>query len=188
MILTGIWEVAVRLTQNVEVIGKSIFMMALVFFSMPAMGAEWDIETSDDSVVAAITGNITYGDRQRFVFKKGNCKAVTHLFNTYTEQSANFKKLKGAVLAIEFNGEFIGAKLIYSKKAMSGHWLLFSLGTYDKDVLLNLLKTNEIISIKFVDGNGHRATDYFDVLNNEWSTSGISEAFDKAYIACSSSR
>ncbi len=68
MNLTGIWEVAVRLTQEVEVIGKSIFVMALVLFSMPAMGEEWDITTSDSDVVAAITGNITYGERQRFVF------------------------------------------------------------------------------------------------------------------------
>jgi len=188
MNLTGIWEVAVRLTQEVEVIGKSIFVMALVLFSMPAMGEEWDIETSDDSVIAAITGNITYGERQRFVFTRGNCKSVNHIFSTYTEKAANFKTLEGAVLAIEFNGEFIGAELIYSKKAMSGHLLMFNLGTYDKDVLLNHLKTNEIISIKFVDGNGHKATDYFDVPYNEWSISGITKTFLKAYEACSSPR
>jgi hypothetical protein len=61
-----------------------------VFSSMPAMGAEWDIEESDNFVTAAITGNITYGDRQRFIFKKGNCESVNHLFSTYTEQQTNF--------------------------------------------------------------------------------------------------
>ena len=39
--------------------------------------------------------------------------------------------------------------------------------------------------IKFVDGDGYKASDYFDVPKNEWSTKGISEAFGKAYRACS---
>ena len=186
MNLKVIRQVSVRLTQRVEMIGKSIIVMAGVFFSMPAMGAEWDIAVSDDSVVAAITGNITHGERQRFIFRKGNCKTVNHIFSTYTEKPANFKKLEGAVLVIEFNGEIIGAELIFSKKAMSGHLLMFNLGTYDKDVLLNYLETNENISIRFVDGNGHKASDYFDVPYNEWSTSGISETFDNAFRACSS--
>ncbi len=165
-------------------IRKSIIVMAWVFFSMPAMGAEWDIAVSNDLVIASITGNITHGDRQRFVFRKGNCKKVNHIFSAYTRQPANFKKLEGAVLVIEFNGEIIGAELTFSKKAMFGHLLMFNLGTYDNDVLLNHLKTNEKISIRFVDGNGHKASDYFDMPYNEWSISEISEAFDDAQRAC----
>jgi hypothetical protein len=69
---------------------------------------------------------------------------------------------------------------------MSGHLLIFDLGIYNKDVLLDHLKTNEKISIRFVDGNGYKASNYFDVLYNEWSTSGISEAFNNAHRACSS--
>ena len=101
MNLKVIRQVSVRLTQEVEMIGWSIFVMAGVFFSMPAMGAEWDIEVWDDSVSAAITGNITYGDRQRFVvFKKGDCRNVQHVFSTYTTKPANFKKLEGAAPSI----------------------------------------------------------------------------------------
>ena len=186
MKLKVIRKVTVRLTQEEKMIWRSIIVLAWVFFPMPTMGAEWKISVSDDSVVAAITGNLTYGDRQRFLFQKGNCQAVNHIFSTYTEQPANFKKLEGAVLVIEFSGETIGAELIFAKKAMSGHMLMFNLGTYDKDVLLKHLKKNDKISIKFVNGNGHKASDYFDAPYNDWSTSGISEAFDNAYRACSS--
>ena len=186
MDLKVIRDVLVRLTQEVEMIGKSIIVMASVFFYVPAMGAEWDISVSGDLVVASITGNITYGERQRFVFRKGNCKKVNHIFSTYTTQPVNFKTLTGAVLVIEFNGEIIGAALISAKKFLSGNLLMFNLGTYDKDVLLNHLKANEKISIRFVDGNGHKASDYFDAPYNEWSISEISEAFDNAHRECSS--
>ena len=167
-------------------IRKSIIVMAWMFFCVPAMAEEWDISVSGDLVIASITGNITYGERHRFVFRKGNCKRVNHIFSTYTTNPAYFKTLKGAVLVIEFNGEIIGAELIVSKKFLSGHLLMFNLGTYDKDVLLNHLKANEKISIRFVDGNGHKASDYFDVPYNEWSISEISQAFDNAHRACSS--
>ena len=165
---------------------KALIVMAWVFISMPAMATEWDISVSNDMVIASITGDITYGNRQRFISRKGNCQRVNHIFSTYTTQPANFKELDGAVLVIEFNGQRIGTKLRFAKKAMLGHLLMFDLGTYDKDVLLNHLKTNEKISIKFVDGNGYKASNYFDAPYNEWSTSGISDAFDYAHGACSS--
>ena len=167
-------------------IRKAIIVTALVFFGMPALAEEWDIDVSNDLVTASITGKITYGERQRFVFFKRDCEAVNHIFSTYTTQPANFEKLKGKILVIEFNGEKIGTTLIAAKKAMSGYLLMFNIGTYDRDWLLNHLKKHENISIKFVDGNGIKASDYFDMPNNEWLTKGISEAFDKAHKACSS--
>ena len=68
---------------------------------------------------------------------------------------------------------------------MMGHMLYFNLGGYGKGVLLNHLKKDKKIKIKFVDGNGYKASDYFDVPSNEWSIDGISEAFEDAYRACS---
>ena len=117
-------------------IRKAIIVIALVFFGMPALAQEWDIDVSSDRVTASITGNITHGERQRFVFFKRDCEAVNHIFSTYTTKPANFEKLKGKVLVIEFNGEKIGTKLIAAKKAMSGHLLMFSLGTYDRGLLV----------------------------------------------------
>ena len=165
-------------------IRKAIIVIAWMFFAMPALAEEWGIEVSNDSVAASITGNITYGERQRFIFSKRDCEAVKHMFSTYTTKPANFERLKGKILVIEFNGEKIGAKLITAMKAMSGHILVFDLGTYDRDSLLNHLKKHENISIRFVDGNGIKASDYFDMPHNEWSTKGISEAFAKAHKAC----
>ena len=167
-------------------IKKSIILISWVFFAAPLMAAEWDVEVSESLVTASITGEITWGDRQRFVFFKGDCKSVRHVFSSYTKASADFEDLKDRVLAIEFNGEVIGTTLIEARKGMGGHLLLFDLGSYNRNLLLNHLKKHKKISIVFVDGNGVKASDYFDVPNNEWSTNGISEAFDKAHKACSS--
>ena len=167
-------------------IGKAMIVAAGMLISMPVMAEEWEITVSDDSVVAAITGNITYGERQRFIFNKGNCKVVEHIFSTYTEKAANFKDLTGAVLAVEFNGSIIGAKLIAANKAMAGHLLMFSFGSYDKDVLLKIFSEDDKISMTFIDGNGHTASELFDMPKNEWDISEIAGAFEDAYKACSS--
>ena len=148
-------------------------------------GTEWKIDVDGDFVTLSLTGITTYGERQRFAFKKGNCDGVIHYFSTYTGEPANFETLIGKVLLIEFNGEKIGAELTDAFKAFSGHMLYFNLGGYGKDVLLRHLAKNQKITIKFVDGDGYKASEYFDVPKNEWSTKGISEAFEKAYRACS---
>jgi len=162
-----------------------ILISGLVFFT-PIFGADWEIESSDEWVTAAVTGDITHGDRQRFVFNKGNCTAVNHVFSVYTEMPVDFEKLKGAVFSIEFTGALIGAKLSYSMKALSGQVLMFDLGTYDKNFISNQVNTGQKISIRFVDGNGRKASDYFSSPHNEWPTEGIMEAFDRAFATCSS--
>ena len=61
---------------EMKMIGKAMIVAAGMLISMPVMAEEWEITVSDDSVVAAITGNITYGERQRFIFNKGTIMPV----------------------------------------------------------------------------------------------------------------
>jgi len=112
-------------------------------------------------------------------------KVATFQLKDLKGKRINFKKLEGKVLVIKFNDDKVGAKLVEARKFLSGNLLLFNLGGYEKDVLLGHLKKHEKISIKFIDGNGIKASDYFDMRFNEWSIAGISEAFENAYRACS---
>jgi len=171
-------------TPSKALIASLLFHLALLL-SFSVMAVEWEIDEREAAVDLSITGNITHGDRQRFVFRKNQCDRVIHVFSAYTMQPADFEKMEGKTFAIRFNGEKIGARLESAYKAMMGHMLYFNLGGYGKDVLLNHLKKNEEITIKFVDGEGYKASDYFDVPSNEWSIEGISDAFEKAYRACS---
>jgi len=146
-------------------------------------GTEWKMDASGEFITLSLAGLIT----PRFSFKKDNCDRVIHTFSTWTWEPANFKPLIGKVLTIEFNGEKIGAELTdaFRKEPLIGQILFFNLGGYGKDVLLNHLKKNKSITINFLDGDGYKVSDYFDVPSNEWSTMGISEVFEKAYRACS---
>jgi uncharacterized protein len=163
---------------------KTSFEKDKAWSNEPQVAVEWDLKVSDKFAIASIEGDITVGERQRFVFFKEACESVNHVFSTYTMQPAKFDEIDGKILVIKFNGEKIGAKLLTAKKFLSGHLLMFDLGTYKRDGLLSHLKKHEKISIEFVDGNGIKASDYFDVPRNEWPTSGISDAFENAYQAC----
>lgn len=82
---------------------------------------------------AAVPGEITYGDMQRFHFVHGHCNLVRQYFTFYTVQPNDFKKLEGKVMTIEVDGKKLGAEVLYAIKAMSGHIVWFSFGLYDKD-------------------------------------------------------
>lgn len=146
--------------------------------------ADWDIDVSDSHVIASISGNVTFGEKQRFIFFKNDCEFVGHLFSKYTTAPGNIEELKGEVFVIEFNEDKIGARLSTATKAMGGHLLMFELGMYDKEALLRHLQPHSKISLVFVDGNGIKASDYFDIPHNEWQISGMSGAFEEAYSAC----
>ena len=166
---------------------KRIILAALfgVLVGGQVMAAEWNINNRKDAVDLSITGNITHGERQRLVFRKGNCDRVIHTFSAYSTEPANFEKLVGRNFLIELNGEITGANLEGAYKAMLGHLLYFNLGGYGKEELMGHLKKNKKLTIKFIDGKGYKASDYFDMPYNEWSTTGITEAFKNAFRACS---
>ena len=84
------------------------------------LAAEWEINMRKGAVDLSITGNITHGERQRLVFRKGNCDRVIHTFSAYTEEAANFEKSVGRNFLIELNGEITGANLEGAYKAMLG--------------------------------------------------------------------
>ena len=147
---------------------------------------DWELSNHVDMGVAeaAVPGEITYGDMQRFHFVHGHCNLVRQYFTFYTVQPNDFKKLEGKVMIVEVDGKELGAEVLYAIKAMSGHIVWFSFGLYDKDAHLQFLRKSKKISIKLVDGNGFIASEYFDVLENEWSLEGIEDAFSRAHAMC----
>ena len=46
--------------EEMKMIWKAMIVVAGMFISMPALAEEWEISVLDNSVDAAITGNITY--------------------------------------------------------------------------------------------------------------------------------
>ena len=63
----------------------SLLFHLVLLLALPAMGAEWEIDKREGAVDLSITGNITYGDRQRFVFRKNQCdRPHTHKQDSQT--------------------------------------------------------------------------------------------------------
>lgn len=164
--------------------GGLLATLIIALFSTPGLAGEWEIGNHVGFTAAAVPGKITYGEKQRFFFHHRRCTAVEHLFSVFTLQPNDFEKLAGRVIVVEFNGEKIGARVLASMEALSGHLVMFTFGTYDKDILLAYLQKSKMISSKLVDGNGLIVSEYFDVLANEWSIEGIEEAFSKAHDMC----
>ena len=163
-------------------------MLALVLTPVAIAGDlhDWEIKEWAENVIASVHGKITRGEMQTFVFFKKDCTRVEHLFDVYTHQPNDFTKLKGKMIVLEFNGDKIGGIVRSATKPamLPGHLLMITFGSYDKDLLLRHLQERNHISIKLVDGNGIIASEYFDVLENKWSTEGIEEAFSKSYDIC----
>ena len=162
-------------------------LLLTLLLGTPAVAGDlhdWKVKEHTGYVIASAPGKITPGEKQRFVFFKKDCTTVQHIFSVYTRQSNDFTKLKGKVIVVEFNGDKIGGEVRLVEKAMLGHVLMISFGSYNKDILLPHLQKKINISSKLVDGNNIIASEFFDVLENEWSTEGIEEAFAKSYETC----
>tara|TARA_B100002003_G_C14011087_1_gene487854 strand:- start:148 stop:714 length:567 start_codon:yes stop_codon:yes gene_type:complete len=145
---------------------------------------EWKIKEYQKFVIASKSGKITYGEEQKFVFFRKNCTTVQHLFNIYTIKKNDFSKIKGNLIVLEFNGEKIGGKVLTVSAPPIGHILMIDLGIYNKDTILQHLQKNDDIRIRLVDGNDIVASEYFDILENEWSIKGIKDAFSEAFTVC----
>ncbi len=147
---------------------------------------DWEVIEDGKYVVASEHGKVTWGDRQRFIFFKGNCDSVQHIFSVYTMQSNDFTKLEKKVIVLEFNGAKIGGSIlsVFKPLNMGGHMLMINLGIYNKDVLLRHLLKENITKIRLVDGNKIIASEYFDILENWWPNQGLDKAFSESYEIC----
>ena len=93
-------------------VASLLFHLALLL-SFPAMSAEWKIDKREGAVDLSVTGNITHGSLQRFIFRKNQCDRVIHTFSAFTmpTEPVDFDKMTGKTFVIRFNGEKIGARL-----------------------------------------------------------------------------
>ena len=166
----------------------TVAILALVISNTGILASEssaWQLDASREYVTLSINGEITKGDQHRFIFFRKNCNTVQQVFSFYTTQPNNFKNLKGKVIVVEYNGTKIGGRIITSKKAMRGNVVMISLGSYERDFILELHQNVQQIEVKLLDGNGITITDYFDTLKNVWLIEGISKQFESAFKSCS---
>ena len=63
----------------------STLVFFLFFANSPIFAQEnWEIVISDNNVIAEKNGEITHGDKLRFILSGGNCEVLEHVFTFYT--------------------------------------------------------------------------------------------------------
>ena len=149
---------------------------------------KWIVDfISENEVYATVNGTITYGDRLRFRLVKGSCDMVNILTSVYTIlDPTKVAQLKGRSISIQFLGEEKKANVLYVIPFLSGQRALIDLGWADVDSLKNLSDKMKIIDIKYIDSDSEtiKVSKCFDILENSWSTNGLSEALDHAIKIC----
>ncbi len=136
-------------------------------------------------VIASVNGRITHGDRFRIRIEKNKCEQGELFFSFYTvEGNKDVMGLKGKVVEIKYNNEIINAQILSSAKFIAGHSMTFQLGFKPTEFIVNFHKDLKNISIELIDTENFKASDYFDMLENEWSLNNLESSLKEAQELC----
>ena len=154
-----------------------------------AWSQDWVIDVEDNSILASVNGKVTHGDKMSFRVPKGSCNTVQQYFSFYTTtDNIYINQLNGAVVPIELNGRKFYAKVLYEAPFLSGHGVLFTLGSYNIEDITKHYENTNSLKIKILSNDGSienfKAEDFFDVLHNEWDMTNFANSMNEAKAKC----
>ena len=147
---------------------------------------KWSFEKLDEFNYGALAGEVTHGDKLRFIMRKDHCDTVQHIVTFYTYQKPpNISQLNGQQIPVQIN-DVSGFKIkaFMVRPFLMGYQVWFSLGTWPVDTLASALKEFDSYEIKIVDGHGFKAKKYFDITVNNWELKDVDDAFQKIKNDC----
>ena len=109
---------------------------------------KWSFEKLDGFNYGALAGEVTHGDKLRFIMTKDRCDVVQHIFTFYTyEKPKNISQLKGQKIPIQINDvPGLKAEVFMVHPFLMGYQVWFSLGAHKVDEYAKNLK--ELIDLK----------------------------------------
>tara|TARA_B100001057_G_scaffold254325_1_gene254577 strand:- start:754 stop:1011 length:258 start_codon:yes stop_codon:yes gene_type:complete len=75
-------------------------------------------------------------------------------------------------------------KILFTTPFLMGHRATIDIGWLEIKDLKSILGSKNPITMKYVDSNQTKITDYFDILENSWSNDGVQGAIDRAVGIC----
>ena len=175
---------------------KRTFLLALTFlllfissstaFSEDVKDDVWVAEDIEGvGVIASVNGRITHGDRFRIRIEETKCQQGELLFSFYTtEDNKDILNLQGKVVEIKFNNEVINAKILSPQKFLVAYSAIFYLGFESIESVVSYYKDKQTISAELIDSEDFKASDYFDMLENEWSLNNLESSLKEAQELC----
>jgi hypothetical protein len=185
--------------------GKIRYIIILLF-SLNIFPQEWEMLVEDDVVTVSIEGNITVGDRHRFMFfpaKRLNpessevpCQLVHTYFSNYSmaENSVDdIDDLPSEYLLASINEkEKFLATAITAADFLLGSLTYFFASRNTIEDLVSFYSEDDVITIElldFYDLDNQESlnidiNDYFDLPKNTWNLKGFEEAMKKGQEEC----
>jgi hypothetical protein len=166
---------------------KIFFVLFLLFLTNNNVSAEeeWVFGKLDTFAYGGVSGEITHGDRLRFIMKKNHCDMVQHIFTFYTyEKPKDILQLKGKKIPIKVNGSPLEAKVFMVHPFLMGYQVWFNIGLFQADEYLKLLKVFKTYEIEIVNGSNFNSKKYFDITKNSWKLNKLSESIQKIKDDC----
>ena len=162
-----------------------LFLFFLISSFKTSFSEEPNVLWNEDILVISISGNITHGDKMRFILKKNQCNTIHHSFTFYTySKNKNFNKLEDKVLEMTLNKKPFQATVLFSKPFLLGTVIWFNVGSFPfKDYVLEL-KNKANYEIKIINSKNFVAKDYFDIDKNIWNLKNIDKILYTARQEC----
>ena len=147
---------------------------------------KWSFEKLDGFNYGALAGEVTHGDKLRFIMRKDHCDTVQHVVTFYTYQKpTDISQLNGQKITVQIN-DVSGFKIkaFMVRPFLMGYQVWFSLGAWPVDTLASALKEFDTYKIKIVDSHDFKAKKYFDITINNWKLKNLVDAFQRIKKDC----
>ena len=173
--------------QHIDYVGmnhlmRNIILLCFICLLSPklAISEEPIVSWAGKMVIVSVPGNITHGDKMRFIFKEGRCHQVHHAFTIYTYvKESKLKPLENKTISLTLNNKPFHAKVIWTTPFLMGTLVWFEIGSFPIEEYISYLTQLHQFEIKVASSNGFVAEDYFDVTKNSWDLSKINEGIKK---------
>ena len=173
--------------------------LIILLLSLNVFSQEWEMLVEDDVVTVSIEGNITVGDKYRFILSRNTeepCNIAESYFSNYTMVENAEKKLNNLpskYLLAEINqkeksivisattGKFLGGAISYIFLTRNNIEDIIDYYSGEEVISIELLGFYDIDKHELLDGN---IEDYFDIPINTWNLAGHEEALKKGKEEC----
>jgi hypothetical protein len=173
------------LTMN-HLMKKTIFL-CLICLLLPklANSEEPDVSWAGNMVIVSVPGDVTHGDKMRFIIKAGRCNQVHHAFTIYTYvKEPKLKPLENKTISLTLNNKPFHARVIWTTPFLMGTLVWFEIGNFPIEEYLSQLDRLNQFEIKVASSKDFVAEDYFDITKNSWDLSKLSKGIEKGRKLC----
>ena len=173
---------------------KYFVLITSIFTSIAyASEDEWNVHDFGSYIVTSVPGEISHGDKMRFVLEKKNCNKIGVMFSFLTYKNSKVPELQGRKVPIRINGSdtLNLADVLLVRPAFSNmaFFVMFAAPEYYPlnkftDGIMKDYKKDKVFSIMLAKSDDFDPEEYFDVFYNNWKIDKLPEKITEAYYMC----